>query len=215
MEDPKIIRGKLTNLREEIKQDTYLQAIPSLKKSLVHFHATDDCPEIREKMFKLMIGLDFKSEFIVARKIENVFRNKHKCKPDLFYDDLITKLFQNQLHSTKENIIYFSVRTNRARQAPLENAIRKAVISFEDKWKIKVDAEIQIYPQSPKSEFCLQVIDYMIWAIQRAFVKKELRYYEFVKNKVSLIADIYDFDHFGKNYYSKKNSFEINKISPL
>lgn len=214
-EEPKELREAIFQVREEIKNDSYLQSVPSVKKSLNYFHATDDCPEVREKVFKKLIGLNLKAEFIVARKIENVFRNKHKGKPNLFYDDLISKLFQNQLHSSKENIIYFSVRTNRARQAPLEEAIQKAVITFEIKWKTKVESEIKIYPQTPKAEPSLQIIDYMIWTVQRAFIKKENRYLDFIKSKISLIADIYDFDKFGNNYYTKKNLLDINKISPL
>lgn len=214
-ENPKELREAISTIKGEIKGDSYLQSIPSLKKSLNYFHATDDCPEVREKVFKKVVTLNFKAEFIVARKIESVFRNKHLGKPNLFYDDLISKLFQNQLHSSKQNVIYFSVRTNRARQAPLEDAIRKAVITFENKWKTKVESEIKIYPQTPQAEPCLQIIDYIIWAVQRAFIKKETRYLDFVKNKISLIADIYDFKYFGKNYYTRKNPLDINKISPI
>jgi len=214
-ENPRGLREAILQIQEEIKNDPYLRSIPSVKKSLNYHHATDDCPEVREKVFKKIIGLNFKAEFMVARKIESVFKNKHRGKPNLFYDDLISKLFQNQLHSSKQNIIYFSVRTNRARQAPLEEAIQKAVIIFETKWKTKVESEIKIYPQTPQAEPCLQIIDYMIWTVQRAFVKKETRYLEFVRNKISLIADIYDFENFGKNYYTSKHFSDINKISPL
>ena len=214
-EKPQVIRKRIERLREEIKRDEYLKEIPSVKKSIIAFHATDDCPEVREKIFKNIVDLPFKSEFIFARKIENVFTSRHMKKPNLFYDDLITKLFQNQLHKAEKNVIYFSVRGNRARQQPLEDAIRKAVLTFENKWKIKVDSEINIFPQRAEGEPCLQVTDYMNWAVQRAFTKKETRYYNFVKNKISLIVDIYDFDKYPKNYYNRQNPFDINKISPL
>jgi len=86
---------------------------------------------------------------------------------------------------------------------------------FEDKWKTKVESEVHVYAQNPKSEPCLQIIDYMIWSVQRAFVKKEMRYLEFVRSKISLIADIYDFKNFGRNFYARKNKFELEKVSPL
>lgn len=214
-ESPKELREAIYQVKNEIIKDSYIQSVPSLKKSLNYFHATDDCPEVREKVFKKIIGLNFKAEFIVARKIETVFRSKHKGKPNLFYDDLISKLFQNQLHSSKQNIVYFSIRTNRARQAPLEEAIQKAIFVFENKWKTKVNSEILVYPQTAKAEPCLQIIDYVIWAVQRAFIKKETRYFDFIGSKISLVADIYDFDRFGKNYYNRKNKLDINNISPL
>lgn len=214
-QEPEVIRKAINELKEEIKRDEYLKEIPSIKKSLIAFHATDDCPEVREKVYKKIIQLPFKSEFIVGRKIESIFIKRHKRKPNLFYDELVTKLFQNHLHKAKKNIIYFAVRGNRARQEPLEDAIRKAVITFENKWKIKVDSEIQIFPQRPWGEPCLQVADYMTWAIQRAFVKKEMRFYNFVKNKISLIVDIYNFKKYPRNFYHKRNPFDVNKISPL
>jgi len=214
-EQPELIRQKIIALQNIISNDEYLMQIPSVKKSVLFFHATDDSAEIREKVFKLIRELPFKGEFIVARKLENVFIKRHRKSPNLFYDDLVSKLFQNQLHKSKENIIYYAVRGNRARQKPLEEAIRTGVLTFEEKWKIKVDSEIKILPQRPVGEPCLQVVDYMLWSIQRALVKGEMRYYNFLKEKVSLIVDIYDFDRYPNNYYNKRNPFDIKKISPL
>lgn len=214
-EDPQLLREKLEEVKENIKDDKYLEKIPSFKKSLNEFHAKDDCPEIRERVFKAIIELPFKAEFVVARKIEKVFANRHKKKPNIFYDDLITKLFENQLHKSEHNIIYFAVRSNRARQAPLEEAINSAILAFESKWKAKINSNIEIYPQRPIGEPCLQIIDYISWAVQRAFTKQETRYLDFAKDKISLIVDLYDFKNYPKNYYNRKNPFDINKISPL
>jgi len=36
-----------------------------------------------------------------------------------------------------------------------------------------------------------------------------------IKNKISLVLDIYDFDKYPKNYYTKKNVLSTQKISPL
>lgn len=214
-ETPEVLRASLEKTRQEIAEDRYLAAIPSVKKSLLAFHATDDSAEVREKVFKTVVSLDFKSEIIVARKLENVFISRHKKSPNLFYDDLVTKLFQNQLHTSAENVIYFAVRGNRARQIPLDNAIHAAIYAFEDKWRKKVESEIKVFPQKPEGEPCLQVADYMNWAVQRAFVKGEMRYLDYVRGKISLIVDLYDFDKYPKNFYNRSNPFEIKKISPL
>src|SRR3989344_4621061 len=79
-EQPDILRQKLKEVRETTANDEYLKSIPSVKKSLVSFHATDDCPEVREKVYKIIRDLPFKSEFVVARKKENVFTSRHKSK---------------------------------------------------------------------------------------------------------------------------------------
>lgn len=213
--DPEPIRRSLARLRQEIARDEYLKSIPSLPKSLRSFHAKDDCPEVREKVFKALVDLDFKSEFIVARKIEDFFNKRHNRKENIFYDDLVAKLFENKLHTSSKNKIYYAVRGNRIRQEPISSAIQTAILTFETKWKIKVTSEIDLQAQTLSGEPCLQVADYMNWAIQRAFIKGEMRYFDFVRSKVSYLVDIYDTDKYPKNFYNSKNPFDINKISPL
>ncbi len=213
--NPEPLRNAIFKLHEEIKNDEYLKDIPSLKKSHLAFHAKDDTPEIREKVYKTILGLDFKAEFIVARKIENIFKVRHKGKENLFYDDLIIKLFKNKLHVAEQIFIYFAVRGNKTRQAPLEEAIQTAKNSFETEHKMKIDSKIAILPQSPYGEACLQIVDYMNWAIQRAFVRGEDRYYKFIESKVKFVCDVYDTDKYPNNFYSRGNTFSINKISPL
>mgnify|MGYP000103162042 CR=1 FL=1 len=214
-ENPKPIRLELENLRKKIANDNYLQGIPSLKKSLIAFHAKDDCPEVREKVFRLIVKLDFTAELFVARKNLNIFNKRHHRNENEFYDDLISKLFENKLHLAKKNEIYFAVRGSKTRQVPLRQAIEKAAQKFESKWNKKIESVTNLYPQSPSGEPCLQVIDYINWAVQRAFIKKEMRFYKFVEDKIKYLVDIYDTDKYPKNFYSSRNKFDINKISPL
>ena len=84
-EKPEVIRQTIINLREEIKKDEYLKGIPSIKKSIVAFHATDDCPEVREKVYKAIIKLPFKAEFVVGRKIESIFLQKDTRKNLIYF----------------------------------------------------------------------------------------------------------------------------------
>lgn len=214
-EHPHALRQALSTLRREIGSDNYLKDIPSLAKSLKAFHATDDCAEIRERVYKAIRPLPFKAEFVVARKNEELFSRRHHKKPHLFYDDIVSKLFENQLHKSEENVIYFAVRGNRARQAPLEEAIQKAVLVFEKKWKTRVDSEIRIYSHTPEGEPCLQVIDYLNWAVQRVFTRQDDRYFNFIREQVSPVVDLYDFGRYPKNFYNRKNPLGAKTISPL
>jgi len=213
-DEPKHIRTALHELREKIRNDKYLKDIPSIEKSLRHFHATDDCPEVRQEVYKCLSALNFKAQFVVARKIEGVFR-KHDCDENKFYDSLISHLFKNVLHRAETNHIYFSKRGSSTRQEPLENAIGRAKDQFEKKFFIKIRANVNIQSQVPTGEPCLQVIDYMNWAIYRVFVKGEMRYFNFVKDKVSFVWDIYDTSKYPKNFYSKTNELDSKKISLL
>lgn len=214
-ENPKAIRQKLQILQREITSDKYLQGIPSLQKTARAFHAKDDSPEVREKVFKAILDLDFTAELFVGRKIQNIFNVRHHRNENEFYDDLISKLFENKLHLAKQNEIFFAVRGSKTRQIPLEQAIQKAISTFEGKCKKQVKSIVKINPQSPSGEPCLQVVDYINWAVQRAFIKQDMRFYKFIEEKVKFLVDIYDRDKYPKNYYSSKNEFDITKISPL
>ena len=113
--NPKIIRQNLADIRNQIAKDKYFQGIPSLKKSLIAFHATDDCPEIRQLVFKAITAMDIKVKIYVARKIEAVFRKKYHAKENLSYDDLVSRLFEDQLQLAPHDKIYFAVRGTRIR----------------------------------------------------------------------------------------------------
>lgn len=212
--NPKQIRKLLNNLKQEIANDEYLADIPSIKKSVISFHAKDDSPEVREKVYKLIKTLDFKAQFIVARKKEEIFSKRHKKSESTFYNEIASRLLENKMHQ-HNNVIYFAKRGNKNRQIPLEDAVQTAIINFESKNNTKIETDTRVYIQVPTDEKCLEVIDYMNWAVQRAFNTGDMRYYNFVKDKISFVCDIYDFGKYPNNFYSKANPFDINKISPL
>lgn len=214
--DPVLLRQAVLNLRQEVAQDPYLQSIPSVSKTKIAFHAKDDCPEVREKFYKTIAQLDFKAEFVVARKIESVFRGKHKGSENSFYSDLIIQLFRNKLHLADKSVICFASRGSQTKQKRLDEAIAAARSAFEKQWNTPVNTAAEQFAQSPSGEPCLQIVDYMNWAVQRAFVKGEDRYLKFMASKISFLVDIYDFPKYPNNFYNNKtNIFDINKISPL
>ena len=66
--NPKELSKTIEDLRQEIINDDYYKEIPSIKKTAKMFHATDDCQEVREKVFRLLKKSDFTFYCIVARK---------------------------------------------------------------------------------------------------------------------------------------------------
>jgi hypothetical protein len=124
---PRAARLALATLRAELLGDPYLKDVPSMAKSVKTFHAKDDCAEVRQAVFKLIRQLDIRAQFVVARKREKTFRRTFKGSPAALYDHLVSQLFTNVLHRSQRNRIYFARRGDRARQAPLEAAIRRGV----------------------------------------------------------------------------------------
>ena len=213
--DPYSLRTALLQLQQEIISDTYFSGVPSLAKTAVAFHAKDDLPEIRYRVYKLLATLDFRAQFVVARKQERTFIKRFGGSENRFYDELISRLFQNVLHRYETNHIYFAKRGSRERQKPLLNAIKRGISRFESKWGRKVQSTFTIQAQIPSGEPCLSVTDYMNWAVYRAFTRREMRYYNEIGNKVSLLLDIYDTRNYPRNWYSQRNPFDIDKASPL
>ena len=98
----------------------------------------------------------------------------------------------------------------------MEQAIQVSLKYTENRLNTKIDLTHQkVIPQTPSGEVCLQIIDYCNWAMQRAILHNDMRYYNFFKEKFGLIVDIYDYKTGWKNFYNKRNPFDIKKISPL
>ncbi len=152
---------------------------------------------------------------MVARKIERVFRNSFHAREAEFYDHLVTILFENVLHRHTMNNILFAKRGSRERQVPLSEAIHKGLHRFEEKWGQPVNTTFDIQAQTPKGEPCLSIIDYMNWAVYRAFTRGDMNYFQTVEEKVSLLVDLYDRQKYPKNWYNRHNKFDLKKITPL
>ena len=214
-QSPKPLRQAILTLQQEVTQDPYFQGVPSIRKTAIAFHAKDDVPEVRYRFFRLMVTMDFRAQFIVARKIERVFRNSFDARETAFYDHLVSLLFQDVLHRYQWNTVYFAKRGSRDRQAPLLQAIRQGIRRFEHKWNRTVTTKFEVQAQMPSGEPCLSIVDYACWAVYRAFTRGEMRYYRTIEDKVSLLVDLYDTAKYPGNWYNRRNPFDITKITPL
>ena len=86
----------------------------------------------------------------------------------------------------------------------LEETIHNALLYTEANLKHPVVSTQKVFPQTPSGEVCLQIVDYCNGAIQRAFVKNDMRYYKYLKDKFELIVDLYDYKDNLENFYIKK-----------
>ncbi len=212
--NPKLITDALNVLRTEIAADEYLQGIPSLPSSLRSFHANEDCHEVKERVFKLLRQLDFKAYIVVARKSEALFRKKFGLDNVKLYEYLVAKLFENRLHKYKQIDLYFAAMGNTVREHTMRRALEEARTRFKAKWGTDHEGEVRIFVQNPSHAPMLQVVDYVLWTVNRVFEKGDFRYYRFLLEKISLVQDIFDFERYPNTYYTSKNPLQPEKKSP-
>jgi hypothetical protein len=213
-QDPSTLRRAILSLHAKVISDPILNRLPSARKTAIAFHAKDDPPEVRYLFYNLIREMEFKTQLIVARKIERVFRERHRGKENEFYDDLVTHLFETALHRFKHNEIVLATRGSRERRKPLEKAIWRAKGRFEKKHNVGRDVTtFKMRFHRLSGEPCLSIVDYMNWAVYRAFVNGDDRYYDSIKSKISVIVtrDMPEF----KRVYSRKNPFDVREAAPL
>jgi hypothetical protein len=187
--DPTEMRQKLQALHQEILNDPYFQQLPSFTQTSLALHASKDAPEIRYLVFKLIRELNFRAVFVVSQKDEKLFRKRYHANADEYYDDLVSRLLQNSLHRYERNHICIAFRGSKTRQEPLETAVKLARQRFQDLHQVDRKTEVFVEVQSPKGEPCLSVIDYVGWALQRAYTG-DMKYYRLIEDKVSFISEL-------------------------
>lgn len=217
------IREKIIQLQNQVSSDPYYQVESVIKKNKnqgYYFHATDDIPEIRKQFFDLIKQLDCSFEAVVGRKSIERYETKHKGKEEYFYADMLSHLLKNKLSKDDKLVLHISDKGKSTKHTNLNLALLKAIQRQNDNPFNKnkdITTQVVFNVNYPTKEPLLNIADYFCWSIQRVFEKGEMRFYDFLKDKISLVMDIYDTSKYEKwaNYYSPKNPLTIeNKISP-
>lgn len=234
------IRNAIHKLQKEVETNPYFDVVSVRKKKAskgYFFHATDDLPEVRKLFMDFIKSLDCSFEAVVGRKSIERYETVHKGKEQYFYADLLSHLLKNKLNKTggEKLILHVAERGKSTKNQNLELALEKAKerlansINFKS---IKEDQDGTSYDPINRKDIIsnivfnvtqqiqeplLNVSDYFCWAVQNVFEKGELRYYNYLKEKISVVIDLYDSEKFAgwKNYYGPKNPLTAeNKISP-
>ena len=222
---PKALHDALEALRAELLADPYLAKVPSLQpernKTAFAFHAKDDCAEVRREVYKLLLQHDMRFFAVVRDKqtIADKVREHNKTTPtyryhpNQLYDRCVSRLFKERLHKEESYLIQFSRRGNKARTEALQNAIEHARNSLRASWGIEATSPIEIMAAKPADAGGLQAVDYMLWALQRLYERREQRYWEYVAAKASLVHDVDDTrqKEYGV-YYTKKNPLKKESL---
>jgi len=206
------VREKVLALQASIAADPYYKSVPSIKKKIAShgyfLHAKDDIPEVRKQAFELVASIKCSFQAVVARKIPSIHENKHGGKDDALYADLLGHLLKDKVAKYDKLVLNIAARGTSTSNTNLQRGLELARTRYAKKHFAEPDAKDFVFNvQNPTTEPLLNVADYFCWAVQRVFEKGELRYYDFLQDKVSTVLDLYDAANYAgyKNYYGPKN----------
>ncbi len=192
----------LEALWKNLRRNPLYASISSFEKARA-FHAKDDHPEIRSKVFDLIINLEFKIFAVVKdmRVVRDYVRRRNRMDaayryhPNELYDLTVRMLFKQRLHQANRYRVVFARRGKADRTAALRQELLKTRERFRREHP-DADASVsmEVVPAYPHEQPCLQVTDYALWAIQRLYERGEARFLQALWPKVSLIHDVDDTD---------------------
>jgi hypothetical protein len=199
--EPVELEKALNELRAELLADPFFRGVPSFeprrRKTALFFHAKDDLPEVRYRIFRLLEQFDIRIHAVIRDKhaiLEEVKQRqrtepKYRYQENDVYDDCTSVLFENLLHQADGNHIIFARRGKDKRIAALGDALEHAKSRYE-----KAGGEVFIGPTTvdaayPHEYAELQAIDYCLWAMQRQYEKGEERFYKYLKSKFEVVVE--------------------------
>jgi len=207
-----VVRNKITDLQNKMTSDPYFAGIPNIEKkknkSGYYLHAKDDIPEVRKLMYDLIKSIDCSFECFVARKIYSIYEKTHNGNESEFYSDLLSHLLKNKFRKYHTLVLNIATRKKCTTHSNLQFGLNKALERANSKNPCgENNCKIVFNIQEPTKEPLLNITDYFCWAVQRVFEKGEIRYYDFISEKISFIVDLYDKEKLNgsKNYYTKRN----------
>lgn len=217
------IREQIVALQNQVSHDPLLNTIPSVSKRInrggFFFHASKDSDDVRAIFLRYLRNLNCEAEIVIARKKPSLFINKHNGNDDEFYADALSHLIKGRLKQPRHMVFNIAERGSSTRSKILETALSKAIGRAKKRWgETELQSTIVFNVQSPSSEPLLAVPDYLGWAVQRVFERGQVRYYDYLREKIRLVIDLYDSEKYegNRNYYDhQRNPLTAkNKIGP-
>lgn len=202
LSDPVVADEKLRELRGTLLLDPYFRGVPSMRasarKTALCFHAKDDLPEVRREVFRLIH--QFKPEMHVAiRRKAALLRASALLDDDrtrrrdanAMYNGLVESAFASLTIRDAKTRVLFARRGKSARNVALLTSIARAQAHNSD-GQHRHRPFVAITSGTPSEWGGLQVTDYLLWALQRLFERRETRYFESVAQFFRVIIDLDD-----------------------
>jgi hypothetical protein len=185
VENPAALAAKLTALRLQMLADPMFAGTesfrPERRKTAVTFHAKDDLPEVRYRVFDLLrqCGDQLRFYAVVCDKLKlheseaakRAAQPGYRFNENSVYDFLMRELFGKFHRLADRYEVCVARRGNSTRNDAIKTALAHAEADFERKFgfrRSQPDAWTVIVEPSIVNP-CLQAVDYFVWALQRFY----------------------------------------------
>lgn len=216
------VRTEIRKLEARVANDPLLNAIPSVQKRIsagsFFFHACKDSPDVRAVLMRYVRELPCQAEIVMARKIPSLFEKQHHGRDEEFYADLLSHLIKNRMKREGRLVLNVAERGSSTREKVLSEALWIATERAVERSGVSaIKTHVVFNVQNPRTEPLLSISDYLCWSVQRVFEHGELRYYNYLIDKIRVVVDLYDRSKYegSRNYYTKRNPLTAqNKLGP-
>src|SRR3989344_4440424 len=199
-EDQLSIQQQVTDFKASLLRNDDLVKIFSPAYALDNFHAQTDYPQVRERFYKFINGMDIKIDVLVVEKLKCY--EALKRNPAKMYGVMAGQLLKNLLHHSESTEVIFSRKDSKLKlRQELEVEVERIRLGYlEQHPNIKTEVSINYQHNPHYTHGGLQIADYVAYAIFQLYEKGDRRYYELIKEKVGKIQDICN-----KKYFTKSN----------
>ena len=174
---------ELLSLKYDCNADGYSHRLSSHYQ---RFHAAEELQYIRDKVFCIIRSrLDEMSIFAVIMSKDGL--SDEEAAAPVLYQTGFTKLLEKVLEKetpgqVKELVIVTDSIPTKRKQGVIRGALKEHL----KHWSSELGVSYQLYHHESSSDLNLQVVDYICWAIQRKWERKDERSYVYLQNAIEL-----------------------------
>ncbi|HWZ21513.1 MAG TPA: DUF3800 domain-containing protein [Cytophagaceae bacterium] len=207
-ESPEDLTEAIRTLIKEINEDLYFSLVKN-DFNTQGFHAVENHPDIRTKLYSILPLLNYRSYFVILNK-KDIYYNElsKKYQPHEVYKQCLYRLLKDRIISSKndKNVFIFEELTfEKCTLAEILDDFFKGFKEFDIEYKI-----------SSKAEKILSLIDYLnyiLYSILNDTKKTQdrmMQNFELIKPK---IASIYYINN--KSYFSRHKKYSLQDLIKL
>jgi hypothetical protein len=179
VEDRAMLDHELAVLMESIRTDTRGRNIVSMQlgqgRTPPMFHATDDLPEVRLEVLRLLARQPVRFHAVVRDKRQvleyvlqrNRIDNDYRYQPAELYSSLAERLLQRRLRVGTRLSVCLAMGGHADRARALSRSMSRVKQRFESRCGARGDTGLQFRRSNPCRAPALQALDYFLWALQR------------------------------------------------